>query len=59
MAWLHETVAALSVPRLGAVGLAPEQYPDVAEKSARASSMQGNPVKLTEEELLAVLRAAS
>ena len=59
VAWLHETVAALSVPRLGAVGLAPEQYPDVAEKAARASSMQGNPVKLTEEELLAVLRAAS
>ena len=59
VAWLHETVAALSVPPLGAVGLAPEQYPDVAEKAARASSMQGNPVKLTEEELLAVLRAAS
>jgi alcohol dehydrogenase class IV len=59
VAWLHETVAALSVPPLGAVGLAPEQYPEVAEKAARASSMQGNPVKLTEEELLAVLRAAS
>jgi alcohol dehydrogenase class IV len=57
--WLHETVAALAVPPLGAVGLAPEQYPDVAAKAARASSMQGNPVKLTEEELLAVLRAAS
>ena len=59
VAWLHETVAALAVPPLGAVGLAPEQYPEVAEKAARASSMQGNPVKLTEEELLAVLRAAS
>jgi alcohol dehydrogenase class IV len=57
--WLHETVAALAVPPLGAVGLAPEQYPEVAEKAARASSMQGNPVKLTEEELLAVLRAAT
>ena len=33
VAWLHETVAALSVPPLGAVGLAPEQYPDVAEKA--------------------------
>jgi alcohol dehydrogenase class IV len=59
VAWLHETVAALDVPPLGAVGLAPEQYPDVAAKAVRASSMQGNPVALTEDELLAILRAAS
>jgi alcohol dehydrogenase class IV len=59
VAWLHETVAALDVPPLGSVGLAPEQYPDVAAKAVRASSMQGNPVALTEDELLAVLRAAS
>lgn len=59
IAWLRETVAALAVPRLGAVGLAPEQYPEVAAKAARASSMQGNPVTLTEEELLAVLQAAT
>jgi alcohol dehydrogenase class IV len=59
VAWLHETVAALDVPPLDAVGLAPEQYPDVAAKAVRASSMQGNPVALTEDELLAILRAAS
>ena len=47
------------MPPLGAVGLAPEQYPEVAAKAVRASSMQGNPVALTEDELLAVLRAAS
>jgi alcohol dehydrogenase class IV len=57
--WLRETVAALQVPPLGAVGLQPAQYAEVAEKAARSSSMQGNPVGLSEKELVAVLRAAS
>ncbi|MEX5716990.1 iron-containing alcohol dehydrogenase [Geodermatophilus maliterrae] len=57
--WLRETVAALDVPSLAAVGLQPAQYAEVAGKAARSSSMQGNPVRLTEEELVAVLHAAS
>jgi alcohol dehydrogenase class IV len=59
VAWLRETVAALDVPPLGAVGLRRAQYAEVAEKAARSSSMQGNPVRLTEEELVTVLHAAS
>ena len=59
VAWLRETVAACDVPPLGAVGLEPDQHAEVAGKAAGASSMQGNPVKLTEDELVAVLRAAS
>jgi alcohol dehydrogenase class IV len=58
-AWLRETVAALDVPPLGAVGLHPAQHEEVAEKSARSSSMRGNPVPLGAQELVAVLRAAS
>ena len=57
--WLRETVAALDVPPLGAVGLRPAQFAEVAGKAARASSMQGNPVRLTEDELVGVLQAAS
>jgi alcohol dehydrogenase class IV len=57
--WLRETVAALDVPPLEAVGLRPAQYAEVAEKAARSNSMQGNPVRLTAEELVAVLSAAS
>jgi alcohol dehydrogenase class IV len=57
--WLRETVAALGVPPLGAVGLRPEQHAEVAAKAARSSSMRGNPVPLPDEDLLAVLRAAS
>ena len=44
---------------LAAVGLMSAQYAEVAEKAARASSMQGNPVRLSEDELVAVLHAAS
>ncbi len=57
--WLRDTVAALDVPPLTAVGLRPAQYLEVTEKAARSHSMQGNPVRLTEEELLTVLHAAS
>jgi alcohol dehydrogenase class IV len=59
VAWLHETVAALDVPPLAAVGLRPAQYAEVAEKAARSTSMHGNPVRLTPEELVGVLHAAS
>ena len=58
LAWLRETVEALQVPPLRDVGLRPAQYAEVAEKSARSSSMQGNPVALTADELVAVLDAA-
>jgi alcohol dehydrogenase class IV len=57
--WLRETVAALDVPPLGAVGLRPGQHAEVAEKAARSSSMRGNPVPLSADELVGVLRAAS
>ncbi len=57
--WLREAVAALDVPPLGDVGLRPAQHAEVAGKAARSSSMQANPVRLRDDELLAVLRAAS
>ena len=55
VAWLRETVEALQVRSLRAVGLPPERYAEVAEKSARSSSMAGNPVVLSTDELVAVL----
>src|SRR5205823_772980 len=57
--WFRETVAVLHVPPLGAMGLQPAEHAEVAEKAARSSSMQGNPVRLSDEELLRVLQAAS
>jgi alcohol dehydrogenase class IV len=57
--WLRDTVAALNIPALGALGLEPARYAEVADKAARSSSMQGNPVPLPQADLLAVLSAAS
>jgi alcohol dehydrogenase class IV len=56
--WIEHTVAALGIPGLAALGLAEDQFADVADGAARASSMRGNPVDLTHEELVTVLRAA-
>jgi alcohol dehydrogenase class IV len=59
VAWLRTTVAALDVLSLDAVGLRPAQHAEVAAKAARSSSMRGNPVALTDDEIGTVLRAAS
>ena len=54
--WLRETVARLRVPP---VALDPAQGADVVQRVARASSTQGNPVELTDDELHAVLAGAT
>ena len=56
--WLRALVDELEVPRLGEYGLGNEQVADVVAQAKRASSMQGNPVALTDEELGAALRVA-
>jgi alcohol dehydrogenase class IV len=57
--WLRDTVGALSIPGLGAIGMQPGHHREVAAKAAQSSSMRGNPVALTQDDLLAVLAAAS
>jgi alcohol dehydrogenase class IV len=46
------------VPRLAAYGVSIEDVPNVVAQAKRASSMQGNPVVLTDDELGEALRAA-
>jgi alcohol dehydrogenase class IV len=57
--WLAALGEDLHVPRLRRLGLGEAQVTDVAEQAARASSMKGNPIRLTVEELAEVLRRAS
>ncbi|MFL5574615.1 MAG: iron-containing alcohol dehydrogenase [Gemmatimonadaceae bacterium] len=57
-AWLRELVDELEVPALSAYGVAEGDVPGVVEKARRASSMQGNPIALTDEELAGAIRAA-
>jgi alcohol dehydrogenase class IV len=58
VAALRDLVEELKVPRLSAYGLRSEDVPAVVEQAKRASSMQGNPVVLTDEELTGALEAA-
>lgn len=58
VAWTRETAALLGIPPLSAYGVTSADLNDIVEKAAAASSMQGNPIKLSHEELYAVLASA-
>ena len=57
-AWTGELCDALRTPRLREYGLTPDHLPSLIEKASQASSMKGNPVVLTQAELLEVLQRA-
>jgi alcohol dehydrogenase class IV len=56
--WVQELVQALRIPGLSTYGLTSADFSTVIEKSAVASSMQGNPIKLTTEEMAEILTRA-
>jgi alcohol dehydrogenase class IV len=58
LAWIRETIRRLHLPGLAAYGIGPGEAGDVAAGAARSSSMQGNPVPLSQEELRAIVCAA-
>jgi alcohol dehydrogenase class IV len=58
IAWLHELLRDLRIAPLSAYGVSPADFPVLVDKSAQASSMRGNPIRLTAEELTAILQAA-
>ena len=55
MAWVETLCVALGVPRFGAFGVQAADFPIIVEKAQRASSMQGNPLPLTDDELTQIL----
>ena len=57
-AWLRELGEDLAITGLSAYGVLEEDIPRIAAEARRASSMQGNPVVLTDEELGEALRFA-
>jgi hypothetical protein len=48
----------LKIPPLPAARLSANERPRVVSTAQRASSMQGNPVKLSDEELLRIIEKA-
>ena len=57
--WLAETVRVLEVPTIGELGVTPEQYSQICKQAAASSSMKGNPIMLSAEELEEILRRSA
>jgi alcohol dehydrogenase class IV len=53
--WLHDLVKKLKIPALSAIGVQRADFPVLVVKAKNASSMKGNPVILTDEQLFQVL----
>ena len=53
--WVAELCRVLEIPTLRAYGVTPGDFPALADKAAQASSMKGNPIVLTREELQEIL----
>ena len=58
LAWIRETLTLLGVSGLAGFGLGREDADDIAAKALTSSSMQGNPVALSQGQLKAVLLEA-
>lgn len=56
--WVKELTRTLEIPPLREFNVQESDIEEIAQKSASASSMQGNPIKLTHEELRAILKSA-
>ncbi len=56
--WVQELCAALAVPPLAEYGITAADFPAIVEQSQKASSMQGNPIRLRDDELTEILRLA-
>jgi alcohol dehydrogenase class IV len=49
----------MKVPPLSFIGIRQEHFSGIVAKARHASSMKGNPIVLTDEELMAILEKAS
>ena len=58
VAWVEGLCQALGVPSLSAYSVTPEEFPVIIEKASRSSSMKGNPIKLTPDEMREILTRA-
>jgi alcohol dehydrogenase class IV len=56
--WVQELCETLQVPPLSKYGMNSEDIPILVEKAAKASSMKGNPILLTSDEMQEILAQA-
>jgi alcohol dehydrogenase class IV len=53
--WIQNLCKALTVPPLVQFGLKEQDFPTVVAKAQKSSSMKGNPIPLTDDELMEIL----
>jgi alcohol dehydrogenase class IV len=58
VAWAYMLREMLHIPPLGEYGVTSSAFADIVAKAGRASSMKGNPLVLTEEELTEIIERA-
>jgi alcohol dehydrogenase class IV len=56
--WVRNLCLTLHIPCLALLGIRRADLPEIAEKAAASSSMKGNPVALTHEQLIEILERA-
>lgn len=56
--WVESLVRELEIPTLDSYGIRTEHIPELIEKASKASSMKGNPIPLTRDELYLILSGA-
>ncbi len=54
--WVQDICHKLKVPPLAEFGLKEQDFPAAVAKAQKSSSMKGNPIALTQDELLAILK---
>ncbi|MBN1486291.1 MAG: iron-containing alcohol dehydrogenase [Anaerolineae bacterium] len=54
--WIKELCDHLQVPGLASYGIQENDFPAILERVSRSSSMKGNPIQLTEDELREILQ---
>jgi alcohol dehydrogenase class IV len=58
ISWVRNLCSKLQVPRLAEYGIKQADFSTIVTNSKNASSMKGNPILLTETELVQVLERA-
>jgi len=58
LAWIQNLCQSIKIPSLSEFGVKPEDLPVIAAKARHSSSIKGNPVLLSEEELVGILQNA-
>jgi len=56
--WILDTCDLFQIPGLASYGVGRSDFPTIVAKARRSSSMKGNPIQLTEQELLQILEQA-